>query len=56
VREEEYTSGKSIAEGNGSFGGRTARWPEVAVAMEREGGKKKEEEEQRTTRPKHYVP
>jgi hypothetical protein len=40
--EEEYTLGNSITEGNGSFGGQTAKSSEVAAAME-----EKEEEERR---------
>jgi hypothetical protein len=34
---EEYILRKSITEGNTSFGGRTARSPGVATAMDREG-------------------
>jgi hypothetical protein len=40
--EEEYTLGKSITEGNKSFGGRTVRSPEVTTTMERRKERKKE--------------
>jgi hypothetical protein len=41
--EEEYTLGKSITEGNMSFGGRTVRSPEVVAAMKRKGRRRKKE-------------
>jgi hypothetical protein len=40
--DREYSMGKSFTEGNMSFGGRTARSPEVAAAMLREGRRNKE--------------
>jgi hypothetical protein len=45
--EGEYTLGKSFTEGNGSFGGQTARLPEVAVAMEREWEREERKEERK---------
>jgi hypothetical protein len=57
--EDEYTLGKSITEGNGGFGGRTVRSPEVAVEKVRqesggkkERGRKKEEAPERLSAPK----
>jgi hypothetical protein len=48
--------GESLMEGRWTFGGRMARSPEVAVAMEREGreGRKKEKEEESIGRTIKY--
>jgi hypothetical protein len=50
--EEEYTLEKSFTERNTSFGGQNSRSPEVAVAMEREGGEKRKKKLDQT----YYAP
>jgi hypothetical protein len=53
----EYTLGESLTEGKWAFDGQTARSPEVAAAMEREGREgRKKGGEGRKVRPKHYAP
>jgi hypothetical protein len=46
-----------LTEGKWAFDGQTARSPEVAAAMEREGREgRKKGGEGRKVRPKHYAP
>jgi hypothetical protein len=46
--EDEYTLEKSIMKGNRSFGGRTARLPEVVAAKERRNRRKERRKKERT--------
>jgi hypothetical protein len=56
VEDEEYTLEKSFMKRNTSFGVQNSGSPEVAAAMEREGGEERKEDEEERVRPNHYAP